>query len=379
MMPRAGGCAAGVVGRPASRLIGVLLVASLVVACFGDRASPGADGPADGSPTSPVSPGTSPATPSLPPGTQAPSPDQDEFVNPVIRGQSFADPFVLRAGGTYYAYATTDGIRHISIARSNDLIEWEQLDDALPAFPQYISGDTWAPEVYRISDRFVMYYTGRAWRLQRPDGTGPQCIGLAVADRPEGPFVDEREEPLVCQPELGGTIDATVLEDVDGTRYLVYKNDGNCCAQLTRFYARRLSEDGLSVVGEEADLGLSNDSFWEGRVIEAPTSLVHDDTYYLFFSANDFAGPDYAVGYATASAPLGPYQDAEENPILTTVPGALGPGHQAIVADDDGDPWMVYHAWDAGLIYRQMWIDRLVFEDGRPVVEGPTTDTQHRP
>lgn len=351
------------------RWIGALAMASLLVACAGSGGSPVPASPTGGPSASAESPGGSP-------GESSPTPGEGEFVNPVIRGLSFADPFVLRTADGYHAYATTDGIRNISLARSDDLVEWEQLDDALPELPAYISGDTWAPEVYETSAGFVMYYTGRAFRLERPDGTGPQCIGVAVAKGPEGPFVDEREEPLVCQTELGGTIDATVLEDDDGTRYLVYKNDGNCCAQLTRFYARLLSDDGLSLEGEETDLGLSNDSFWEGRVIEAPTVLLHDGIFHLFFSANDFGGPDYAVGYATARDPLGPYEDADENPILTTVPGALGPGHQAIVSDDDGETWMIYHAWDAGLIYRQVWIDRLVFEGDRPVVKGPTTGPQ---
>jgi beta-xylosidase len=354
------------------RPVGVLAMAGVLLACAGG----------DGSPVPASSTGASPASsesPGLSPEQGSPTPGEGEFVNPVIRGLSFADPFVLRAADSYYAYATTDGIRNISVARSEDLVEWEQLDDGLPELPAYISGDTWAPEVYQTSAGFVMYYTGRAFRLERPDGTGPQCIGVAVAARPGGPFVDQREEPLVCQTELGGTIDATVLEDDDGSRYLVYKNDGNCCAQLTRFYARQLSPDGLSVEGEETDLGVSNDSFWEGRVIEAPTVLMREGTFYLFFSANDFGGPDYAVGYATARDSLGPYVDAEENPILTTVPGALGPGHQAIVSDDDGEMWMVYHAWDAGLIYRQVWIDRLVFEGDRPVVKGPTTGPQPIP
>jgi beta-xylosidase len=353
------------------------LVAALVVgACAGPSGTPGSQARSSAQGSPPESGGSASPEASV---SVAPSPGPGEFVNPVIAKENFADPFIITTDGGYYAYATTDGIRHISIARSDDLVTWEQLDDGMPDLATYISGDTWAPEVYETAAGFVMYYTGRAWKLQRPDGTGPQCIGVAVAESPEGPFVDEREEPLVCQPELGGTIDATSLLDPDGSRFLIYKNDGNCCAQLTRFYARGLSEDGLLVQGNEFDLGLSNDAGWEGRVIEAPTVLFHQGTYYLFFSANNFAGVDYAVGYATAEKPLGPYEDAAENPILTTVPGALGPGHQVVIADHEGDLWMAYHAWDNDLLYRQMWIDRLTFEGGKPVVHGPTTDPQPLP
>lgn len=304
------------------------------------------------------------------------TPGVGEFVNPVIR-QNFPDPHVLATGGRYYAYATTDGVVNYQLARSDDLVEWEILSDPMPILPVWASGDTWAPEVAEIGGRFVMYFTARAFEVQRADGQASQCVGVAVADVPEGPFVDRSEAPLVCQPELGGTIDATVLVDVDGTRYLVYKNDGNCCAIETRFYGRRLADDGLTLEGEETDLGVANDNAWEGNVIEAPTIFRAGDRYVLLYSANNYAGADYAVGYAIADAPLGPYVDGPENPILvTSVPDAgvpaLGPGHQAVVVDQDGDLWVAYHAWNLDLTAREMWIDPLEILDGRPVIRGPT-------
>ncbi len=140
-----------------------------------------------------------------------------------------------------------------------------------------------------------------------------------------------------------------------------------------------------------------NDAPWEMPVnsrIEAPTIWLHDGTYYLFFSANAYYAATYAVGYATADNVLGPYTDAEENPILhgdladlNADPElqAAGPGHQSIIADDDGDLWMAYHAWDRDAIgydragARTMWIDELVFEDGAPVLLGPDSEPQPAP
>ena len=91
-----------------------------------------------------------------------------------------------------------------------------------------------------------------------------------------------------------------------------------------------------------------NDAQWEGRVVEAPTMFKHDGQYVLFFSANDYAGVEYAVGYAICEGPLGPCQDAPENPILASDLSdknamVIGPGHQALLQLGD-QTWLVYHA-----------------------------------
>jgi beta-xylosidase len=369
------------------------VIALLGAACTGGSSGTAIPAPSGGSATAAAgggSPGEgSPLESAGGSASTRPSPGEGEFVNPVIARQNFADPFVLDADGTYYAYATNDGIRNISIARSDDLVHWEQLDDAMPERASWAGGrqDIWAPEVYQTPAGFVMYYTGRAFKLQGAGGS-PQCVSVAVAEAPEGPFVDSREEQLACQPELGGSIDSTSFVDTDGTRYLIWKNDGNCCGIPTRFYMQQLTEDGLEVTGEVIDLGVVNDAAWELPVnsrIEAPTLWLQDGTYYLFFSGSAHDTFYYAVGYATSKTVTGPYKDAPENPILWTdidtvrATGASGPGHQAIITDDDGELWMVYHAWDPLMTYRQMWIDRLTFEDGKAVVHGPTADPQPVP
>lgn len=334
-----------------------------------------------------------------------PSAGAGQFLNPVL--ENFPDPDVMQAGETYYAYATTNYDpgsgrgSNIQVARSTDLVSWEALPDALPElaswsglttlFQTLLHSATWAPDVTRIGDRYVLYYTTPAVDVPRPDGKPSQCLSVAVADSPEGPFVDESAAPLVCQPELGGSIDGSYFVDEDGTQYIVWKNDGNCCSQPTNFWLQELTPDGTAVTGEPVMLdGLDNDAPWEGRVIESPQLLFHDGRYYMFYSGNDFASVRYAVGYATADALEGPYTDAQENPILSTdfesaaELGLAGPGHQAIFTDDEGDLWMAYHAWPNTAIGddsvgRHLWLDELLFEDGRAVVDGPDVGPQTAP
>jgi beta-xylosidase len=348
---------------------GVALAVVLVGCSAGDESDPGASSPAATSASASAS------------SSAPPTPGEGEFVNPVL-DQDFPDPGVLLVDGTYYAYATQGNGRHIQVASSTDLVTWEYLADALPRLPLWSTGNTWAPEVWETSAGFVMYYTARDPATIRPDGSGSQCITLAVAEEPAGPFVDESEGPLVCQADIGGTIDAFPFLDADGTRWLVYKNDGNCCGRTTRMWAQQLAEDGLSLVGEAVDMGIANDNAWERHVIEAPTIYLRDGTYYLFYSANDYASDAYAVGYATADTVTGPYTDAEENPILETAEdaeNALGPGGQAIAEDADGDLWFLYHAWDRLYSQRTMWLDELVFDEGGVSVDGPEEVPQPAP
>ncbi len=90
------------------------------------------------------------------------------FTNPVYN-DDFPDPYVLLDGDTYYAYATTNGsTTNIRVIRSEDLVHWEELGDALPALPEWSvlrSGFTWAPGVIEIGDQFLMYYVRARRRM----------------------------------------------------------------------------------------------------------------------------------------------------------------------------------------------------------------------
>lgn len=319
-------------------------------------------------------------TASAPPASTEPTPGVS-FRNPIFTAD-FPDPFVLEANGQYYAYATNSGHRRVQVAVSSDLVSWKLLKDAMPKVPRWATsqtGLTWAPEVMKIGDRFVLYYT------TRDINSNKQCVGAASSDTPEGPFTDTNSEPLVCQSKEGGTIDASPFQD-DGKLFLYFKNDGNCCGMPTRIYVQEMAADGLSMVGDPQAL-LVNDRPWESHVIEAPSMFKKDGKYYLFFSANDYSNEKYAVGYALCDSPAGPCTDAEENPILKSqkdlTPPVVGPGHQTIF-QAGGQTWIFYHVWavdkdgrPAG--QRMLWLDRLDWKNGKPVVLGPTTTVQSVP
>jgi beta-xylosidase len=301
------------------------------------------------------------------------------FSNPVYKN-NFPDPFILRVGKVYYAYGTGNDLASIQELHSTDLIHWKSGKDAMPHTAKWVNGSTWAPEVLRRKDgTYVMYYTGH------DIGSDKQCVGHAVSKSPSGKFVDSASKPFVCQPALGGSIDSDVFRDSNGKLYLTWKSDGNCCNLTTWIFAQQLSSDGMKLVGKAAKLE-HNDVDWEGGVTEAPTMWKHGKSYFLFYTGNDYGSSKYAVGYATCKSPLGPCEDAPDNPILKSACKAAGPGHEAIITDSRGQDWMVYHAWPSNHIGdntggpgRQLWLDRLDWKDGKPVVHGPTCTKQTDP
>ncbi len=110
----------------------------------------------------------------------------------------------------------------------------------------------------------------------------------------------------------------------------------------------------------------------------------HDGRLYLFYSANTFDKDAYAPGYAACEAPLGPCTKAPENPILHSSAAAAGPGHGFLVTAPGGVTWLLYHAWPDGAVGsvapgRQLWLDRVNWPAGHPVVHGPTAEPQEVP
>ncbi|MFG1946588.1 glycoside hydrolase family 43 protein [Nonomuraea sp. NPDC048826] len=310
--------------------------------------------------------------------TGTPSGESMTFTNPV-HDANFPDPGALRVGATWYAYGTNGGGANVPLLTSPDLVTWTPRGDVLPELGSWAEpGFTWAPEVIQVTgDRFALYYTARS------TATGRQCVGVATAARPEGPYTDRSDAPLICQADEGGSIDASPFRDADGRLYLYWKNDGNAIGLTTWLYGQRLTPDGLGLEGDRARL-LSNTAAWHGKVVEAPQLVRHDGRYYLFYSANAFDAAEYAVGYATCDTPLGPCQDAPENPILTSGEGAAGPGHSYLVTTPSGQTWLLYHAWPPDAIGsvepgRRLWLDRVDWEDGKPIVRGPTASPQPRP
>ena len=299
---------------------------------------------------------------------------------------NFPDPFVMLDNGEFIAFSTNDGV-NLPMASSKDLVKWSAVMDpakpgkrldGMPVLASWVKeGANWAPEVAHIGAKYLLYYTANNRKLDR------QCVGVAVADNVRGPYRDQSAGPLVCQTELGGTIDADAFRDSDGKRYLYYKNDGNRVGKVSSIWAQRLSDDGMSVTGEAVAITRDTKE-WEQRLVEAPTMVRAPSGYQLFYSGGYYGWNDdqkispYAMGYATCSSPMGPCTASRDNPILHSFndkeAGCVsGPGHQSIFAVGQRS-FIAFHAWAATKGCRKaddkryLYVAPLSWKDGKPVI-----------
>jgi beta-xylosidase len=311
---------------------------------------------------------SSPSPTSAPAGT---------YVNPVW-DRDFPDPAVLRVGSTYHAYATQGGGANIQTLTSADLVHWRPGPDALPQLGGWAQpGNTWAPEVIAVGGRYLMYYVARA------TAQGVQCVGLAMARTPGGPFTDDRGSPFVCQSALGGSIDPDPVRMPDGTLYLYWKNDGNCCGKPVHLWGQRLRADGSALLGAPVPL-LTNDKPWQGNLVEAPEMVVHGGRYTLFYSANNYASAQYGIGYASCTGPLGPCTDESPASLIASNDAAAGPGHCFVLTLPSGQTWLLYHAWPPDAIGsaspgRQLWLEPLTWHGDVPTVHPSEPGPQPAP
>lgn len=298
----------------------------------------------------------------------------DTYTNPVIN-TSLPDPTVIRADdGYFYLYATED-IRNLPIYRSRDLTDWQFVgtaftDDTRPQWNK--KGNMWAPDINKIGDKYVLYYSKSEWGGEWTCG-----IGAATADCPEGPFTDHG--PLFISSEIGvrNSIDQFYIED-NGHKYLFW-------GSFHGIYGIELSDDGLSVKPGAVKKQVSG-TFMEGTYIHKRGKY-----YYLFGSAGtccEGARSTYRVTYGRSENLFGPYVDKKGQRLLDNHYEVMlhgddtfvGTGHNAeFVTDDLGQDWILYHGYkkaeaDDG---RVVFLSRVDWKDGWPEVAGSVPEKEN--
>lgn len=272
-----------------------------------------------------------------------------------------ADPYILLDGDTYYAYGTNDanGIRCYT---SNDLRLWKYEGLALNKSNTTETQWFWAPEVYHIGDKYIMYYSAN------------EHLFAATATSPKGPFVQVGSYQMESLIGNEKCIDSHVFFDVktngDTIAYIFFVrfNDGNCIWQA------KLGDDFITPVAGTLRKCFAASQSWEliqGRVNEGPNVIKYRNTYFLTYSGNDYRCQDYAVGYATTTnIASGTWTKFSSNPILRRWDDLVGTGHHSLFYDKEGNLRIVFHAHNSteSVQTRLMYIGTMKFQTNKLVM-----------
>jgi glycosyl hydrolase family 43 len=264
------------------------------------------------------------------------------------------DPFVLpvTSGATvasFVAFGTGDWPARVPTAHSTDLTTWQEGPDALPQLPAWAGEDpknslSWAPAALQTPRGFVLYIT-------LPDAkSGQQCIAAAASPVADGPYTGVGDGPLLCQHELGGSIDPALVRDHDGRLHLLWKNDGNSVGAASSLWEQELAADGLSVAGDAHRL-LTASLPWQGGIVEEPAMIpATGGGWWLLYSGNFFDRPEYATGLAFCPTLQGPCRESTGGPFLATPAlqqdNQFAPGGLETFHDAHGDLWAVFDTWN---------------------------------
>ncbi|MDB5081071.1 MAG: arabinan endo 5-alpha-L-arabinosidase [Chloroflexi bacterium] len=281
--------------------------------------------------------------------------------------ESCADPSIIRSRNTgdnnWYIYCTTDPLNDedrtgpdlnfhfMPILRSSDLVNWTYVGDVFTARPSWVAPNAglWAPDIEYFNGKYYLYYTASDTSLPG----GGSAIGVATAPTPTGPWT-EHGSPVVephaadcCPGSKRWVYDPEVIE-YGGKKYMFY---GSYFGGIS---ARQLTDDGFTSL-PATQVQIAIDNKYEGANL-----YQHGGYWYLFVSATNccngpLTGYDVYVGRATS--PFGPFVDragvsllagrAGGTPVITMNGNKwVGPGHNAVFQDFDGQDWTVYHAVD---------------------------------
>ncbi|GHT59887.1 arabinan endo-1,5-alpha-L-arabinosidase [Bacteroidia bacterium] len=287
-----------------------------------------------------------------------------KYRNPVTR-KSVPDPSIIQVGdGSFYLYSTED-VRNLPVYHSTDLVNWKLTGTAFseatrPSFEP--KGGLWAPDINYINGRYVLYYSMSVWGGEWTCG-----IGVATADKPEGPFTDQGMLFRSNTINVQNSIDPNYVED-DGKKYLFW-------GSFHGIYGIELSDDGLKIKDESGKKQVAGTAY-EGTYIHKRGKY-----YYLFASTGSCCeglNSTYTTVVGRAENLWGPYVDKQgrsmidnhHEVVIHKNNAFVGVGHNSeIVRDKAGDDWILYHGFcveNTG--GRNLFLDKVLWINGWPTV-----------
>lgn len=294
------------------------------------------------------------------------STDPSKYRNPVFQGNA-PDPTVIQVeDGSFYLYATG---QNVSVFHSADLVNWTSKSSAFTneTRPSLVPNvGIWAPDINYFNGKFVMYYSQSVW-----GGETTASVGVAIADRPEGPFTDKGLLVNMANIGVQNCIDPNYVED-NGRKYLFW-------GSWHGIWGIELTDDGLKLKEGSEKRQIA------GTAYEAAYIHKRDKYYYLFASIGSCCNgleSTYTTVVGRSESLWGPYTDKQgrsmlENShekVISKNQHFVGTGHNSqIVQDKAGNEWIFYHGFSVeNARGRRLFLDKIVWVDNWPTVAGGT-------
>ena len=214
---------------------------------------------------------------------------------------------------------------------SKDLVNWKKHRHVLDVKDvKWAAYSIWAPSITKKDGKYYLFFGANDIQNDKQPGG----IGVAVSDKPEGPFKDHIGKPLIdkfynnAQP-----IDQFVFRDTDNQYYLIYGGWRHCNIV-------KLNDDFTGFKSFED--GTIFKSITPDNYVEGPFMILRKGKYYLMWSEGGWTGPDYCVAYAMADSPQGPFKRIgkilEQDPAI-----AKGAGHHSVINIPNTDDWYIFY------------------------------------
>lgn len=277
--------------------------------------------------------------------------------NPVFEGW-YADPEGIIYDDTYWIFPTWSDVYEnqtfFDCFSSKDLVNWTKHSSVLDSSAvKWAKKAMWAPSIIRKDGKYYFFFGANDVHEGEIGG-----IGVAVSDRPDGPYKDLLGKPLINEIVNGAQpIDQFVFHDDDGSYYMYYGGWGHCNIV-------RLNDDFTGLVPFED--GTVYREVTPENYVEGPFMFKKNGKYYFMWSEGGWGGPDYSVAYAIADSPFGPFKRIAK--ILQQDPEvATSAGHHSVMhVPGSEDYYIVYHRRplnDTARDHRVTCIDRMTFNE----------------
>ncbi|WP_166384012.1 glycoside hydrolase family 43 protein [Polaribacter sp. 11A2H] len=265
------------------------------------------------------------------------------FTNPVLKG-FYPDPSICKVGDSYYLINSTFAyFPGIPVFKSDDLVNWKQIGNALDRPEQLdlegleVSQGVFAPAISHHNGVFYIINTI----------VGGNNNFIISATNPAGPWSN-----ATWLPEVEG-IDPALFFDKDDKTYVIFNStppnnlpeyDGHRTIKIIELDVKNLKTVGEAKIIINKGAKPEDKPIW----IEGPHIYNRNGFYYLMAAEGGTAEEHSEVVFRSKNV-LGPYKSYENNPILTqrnlsdTRENPItSTGHADIIEDNLGNWWGVF-------------------------------------